>query len=388
MIAFKTRIYPTPTAQRFLQRQFSYLQCEADCYARSILSDKPEQLAKYIDRYSCVEQRRLNVSPGDIDYVFEGLSRQAKARIDKQWKKKKEIYPLFFHGKRSFLLHRIERGAVLFRFVDETLELFSMVKIKATRPSRFPGEPVQCCIIEKDNQYWVSLIYDLEMPAFPKTHTSCGVDLGMKTLATVATNKGGSYKLRVPYCVTKKQFNRLKHYQHMLSRKNHEGPLSNREKRLRLKMHQIYKHAFDRKNTWFHMTAKDLLKRFDFIGLEDLDIKKMMKNRILAKNYFFLPFYGLSNVLRAKNAYAGKLIRQVSRYFPSSKLCFYCGAKSEITTDLSVREWTCPHCHRLLDRDVNAARNILRQSLRDARKTKGKEGRPIQSSGAKTPNKA
>lgn len=75
--------------------------------------------------------------------------------------------------------------------------------------------------------------------------------------------------------------------------------------------------------------------------------------------------YGMFvNMLDYKLTERGGCLVKVDKWFPSSQICHHCGEKSSITKDLSIREWTCPHCGTILDRDQNAAQNIKIEGLR------------------------
>ena len=89
-----------------------------------------------------------------------------------------------------------------------------------------------------------------------------------------------------------------------------------------------------------------------------------MRNRKLSRSLADASWGEMARQLRYKAVWHGRVVVEVSTFFPSSQLCSICGYRNEVTKDLSVREWQCPECGAAHDRDANAARNILREGLR------------------------
>lgn len=98
--------------------------------------------------------------------------------------------------------------------------------------------------------------------------------------------------------------------------------------------------------------------RYDVLAIEDLNVKGMVKNRKLSRAISDLGFYEFKRQLIYKASQWGKTVKSVDRFYPSSKTCHCCGHKLD-ELPLSVRDWQCPNCYKMLDRDVNASMNIL-----------------------------
>ena len=90
----------------------------------------------------------------------------------------------------------------------------------------------------------------------------------------------------------------------------------------------------------------------------------MVKNHHLAKSISDVSWYELTRQLEYKSKWNGRKYIKIDTFYASSQLCSVCGYQNTETKDLSVREWICPNCHIALDRDGNAARNILNEGKR------------------------
>ena len=104
----------------------------------------------------------------------------------------------------------------------------------------------------------------------------------------------------------------------------------------------------------------------DVVFLENLKTREMIENGTssLAKSISNSNFSDIINKFKYKAKILGKKVYQVNTYFPSSQICFSCGTKNERVKDLSVREWKCPKCHSLNERDINASLNILVEGMK------------------------
>jgi putative transposase len=220
----------------------------------------------------------------------------------------------------------------------------------------FSGIIKQCTISKTPtNEYFVSILVETTHTPIPKTKKSIGIDLGLKDFAI--TSDGYKYKNNR---YTKTYQTKLKKAQQHLSRKK-KG--SNKYKEQKLKVARIYKKITNSRLDNLHKVSTELIKKYDVIVLEDLNIKGMIKNHKLAKHIADASWSKFIELLTYKAEWNDKQIVKIDRFFPSSKTCNCCGYINQ-NLKLDMREWTCSSCHTKLDRDLNASKNILKEGYK------------------------
>ena len=206
-------------------------------------------------------------------------------------------------------------------------------------------------------KYFVSILTEQTYEPYIKTSRSVGIDLGLKDFAV--TSDGRKYKNNR---YTRKYQRKLKRAQQHLSRKQHG---SRQYEKQRLKVARINEKVANCRADNLHKVSTELVRRYDIICVEDLNVKGMVKNHRLAKHIADASWGTFVQFLSYKCELNDKTLVKIGRYYPSSQSCSECGHANKEVKDLKVREWTCPHCGRIHDRDVNAAKNILKEGFRD-----------------------
>ena len=233
----------------------------------------------------------------------------------------------------------------------------------------FTGKIKSCTITKTPtNEYFVSILVETGHIKLEKTGKSIGIDLGIKDF--IITSDGYKYKNNR---YTKKYQTLLKNAQQHLSRKNRG---SNRYEKQRLKVAKIHKKITNSRLDNLHKVSTELIKKYDLIVLEDLNIKGMIKNHRLSKHISDVSWSKFIELLTYKAEWNDKEIVRIDRFFPSSKTCNCCGYINQ-NLDLSVREWTCPSCKIKLDRDLNASINILNEGYKSLGTSDNRRGDKI-----------
>lgn len=220
----------------------------------------------------------------------------------------------------------------------------------------FTGKIINCTISRTPtNEYFVSFLVETEHKKLPKTGKSVGIDLGLKDF--VVTSDGYKYKNNR---YTKKYERELKKHQKHLSRKTRG---SNRYERQRMKVAKLHQKITNSRLDNLHKVSSELIKLYDEIFIEDLNIKGMVKNHKLAKHISDASWSKFVELLTYKAEWNDKELVKIDRFFPSSKTCNCCGYINQ-DLNLTIREWTCKDCGTTLDRDLNASINILKEGYK------------------------
>jgi len=205
-------------------------------------------------------------------------------------------------------------------------------------------------------KYYVCIMAHVQVGDLEKTNLSVGIDLGLKDF--VITSNGDRYSSNK---FIKKYSKKLATMQKHLSRKKKGSGSWNRQ---RIKVARLQEKITSCRNDKLHKISVDLIRRYDVVCCEDLNVKGMVKNHNLAKAVSDASWGTFVTMLEYKAKWYGKELVKIGRFYPSSKTCHHCGHVKE---DLSLadRYYTCPNCGELIDRDLNAAKNILDEGLRN-----------------------
>lgn len=270
--------------------------------------------------------------------------------------RKKANYPKFKSKKKSTDSVKFI-SCVHFDFDNWTVKLPKLGKVKLCMNRTFDQSTCKqgTCTVSRDHceTYWCVITVDNMRPKPMKAKlvkdNAIGVDLGIKDYAILSDGT----KFSNPKHLEKAQRN-LAHLQKVFARKVKD---SKNHERMRIKVAKCHRSITNQRNDFLHKLSTHLVRNYDVICLEDLNVKGMEQNHHLARAIQGASWSEFVRQLEYKSEWYGKNVLFIGRFEPSSKLCHKCGYINQ-DLKLSDREWICPVCGEHLDRDINAAMNI------------------------------
>jgi len=244
-----------------------------------------------------------------------------------------------------------------FSIDDRRIRIPNLGWVRMRESLRFTGKLLSATVSRVADKWFVSITVDTQedLPlSKAENQGAAGVDLGVSTLATLST--GEKINGPKPY---KASLKRLRRLSRSLSRKQ-KG--SANQRKAKASVSKLHVRIANIRQDALHKLTSDLTRRFHILAIEDLNVSGMLKNRHLARSIADMSFFEFRRQLEYKAVWRGGIVVVADRWFPSSKVCSVCGVQQE-KMPLAIRQWNCPDCGTLHDRDVNAARNLLAYGL-------------------------
>ena len=201
-------------------------------------------------------------------------------------------------------------------------------------------------------EYYCSIAFEKEQNLEQRIKLSSSIGLDFSPNSLYADNNNNTAPNYRPY----KQLNKKKltKLQRNLARKQ-KG--SNNREKARVKLARFEKHIADSRKDYIEKETLRLVRTYDVIGIEDLNLQGMMKFSHNAKNYVDTSWYTFAQKLIWKSQFNNCIVVKSDRFYPSSKTCNHCGYVNHNLT-LKDRKWVCPDCGTEIIRDQNAAQNL------------------------------
>lgn len=355
---YKLRIYPTKTQEVLLEKHFG---CARFVY-NYFLNESIEQYkeTKKSDGYN-KQSANLTILKKKEEYVW--LNEVNAQTLNTALRNLDSAYQSFFKGKSKipkFKSKKDNKRSATFpqknKIKNGKLQVIKFKEgIKIDLHREVKGDIKKCTISKTPTgKYFASILTEQEYEPKQKTGKSCGVDLGLKDFFVTSDSdkfKNNKY--------TDKYAKKLKTAQQYLSRKT-KG--SNSYEKQRRKVALIYEKTTNSRKDNLHKVSTQLINDYDIICVETLNVKGMIKDKRLSKSISDVSWYTFVTMLEYKANWNDKQVIKIDPFFPSSKTCNVCGW---VNHDLKLkdREWTCSNGH-VLDRDVNASKNILKEGLK------------------------
>ena len=356
-LAYKYRIYPNKQQKEYFAKCFG---CVRFFYNKSLsdMNDIYKNTKKFED-----------ITPATYKEEFKFLKEVDSLCLANAQLNRNKAFKSFFRHQNSFPKFKSKRNEQCFSTNNQKgtvsisnqkyLSIPKCKNIKIKKHRDFAGE-IKTVTISKtcDDKYFVSILVKIDEFAINKnneTNKCIGVDLGIKDFAI--TSDGTKYKNNK---YLKKSMERLEKEQRKLS-KMVKGS-SNRNKQ-RIKVAKLHCHIKNQRIDYSHKLSHKLINENQVICLESLKVKNMEQNGKLARSIADVSWSRFVDMLDYKAKLYGKIIIKIPSNYPSSQLCSTCGYQNTETKKLSIRSWVCPNCGSVHDRDINAAKNILREGL-------------------------
>lgn len=230
--------------------------------------------------------------------------------------------------------------------------------IRTRERVRFSGQIKQVTVSRTANKWYASILIDTDvLPHERKNHGPVGVDLGINKLAVLSDGT----KIEGPKA-HKNLLRKLRKLNKALARskrfRNDEGYLedSSNRKKGKAKLAKLHKRIADIRRDSLHKATTYIVLNYDVIGIEDLNVQGMIKNRRLSRSIMDQGFGEFRELLAYKAKWYDSQLFVAGRWFPSSKMCSSCGVVKP-TLSLAERTYRC-NCGNEIDRDLNAAINL------------------------------
>ena len=370
--AIKIRLYPNVTQATQINRVLGcyrvvYNQClnrKIKSYEENKVSENQTSLGHFIhhellkdDNFIWLREQNTKVLKQAVIDMLDAYKRFFKQHTG---------YPKFKTKKDNKQSCRFELGAISKRnvYTDYKLSLANIKNVKFRCSKKYAEylqkhkENIRQATLTKlpCGEYYLSILIDGDLTHKVKeSHNIIGIDLGVKDF--IVTSDGEVFD---NLHFKKSESKKLIRIQKQLSRKENN---SNNRNKVRIKLAKAYKRITDKKQYYLHQVSNYLIDENQVICMENLNVSGMLKNHKLADSIQEMSFYEFKRMLEYKANWYGRKLIFVDRFYPSSKTCNHCGYVNK-KLKLSDRQWICPDCGEIIERDYNAALNIRDEGIR------------------------
>ena len=358
--AYLYRCYPTTSQRQMLARTFGCARFVYNWGLRLRTDAYRERGEHLFYRDTSAALTWLKQQP-DSDWLHEVScvpTQQALRHLDKAFRN-------FFDGRARYPKFKKKGGhqsaeytTSAFTWDGSALTLARMpeaLPIRWSRPLPQDAKPTTITVSrDPSGRYFVSFLVQEDIAPLPSSPNTVGIDLGLEDVVTLSTGeKTGNERF---FGQEEQQLARAQR-RHAKKQKG-----SRNQEKARRKVARIHTRVADRRRDFQHQLTTRLIRENQVVCVESLAIENLLKNHCLAKAIADVGWGELLRQLEYKARWYGRSVVSINRWYPSSKRCSVCSYELD-SLSLAVREWTCPTCGAVHDRDVNAARNTKAEGL-------------------------
>ena len=374
--AMKYRIYPTKAQKTLIEKHFGSTRFVYNYF----LDYRQKEYAKGNKKVGyMITQKELTKLKKQEDYQW--LNECGSQSLQMALRNLDSAFTRFFKKQGGYPKYKSKKNTHQSFTVPQNIKIANNrvylpkftkdgIKLKYHREIPKNSTIKQATISRHNNQYFVSIVVDDNMPISKpiKAKNAIGLDMGLTH--QVITSDGVKYP-NPRYC--RKSQRKLLKLQRRLSKKQ-KG--SNNREKAKLRVQKLHTKVTNQRNDYLHKISNEITNRYDIICVETLNVKGMFTNHRLAKSIADVAWSEFIRQLEYKSLWKGKTFIKIDKWFPSSQICSICGANTG-KKHLNVRKFDCPYCEtKNIDRDINAAINIRNYGIGqlDNRNTVGTVG--------------
>jgi putative transposase len=356
--AYKYRFYPTDEQKKLLAQTFG---CCRFVYNWGLSTRK----TAYFQHGKSLYYNDLAAMLPALKEQYPWLRDTSSVPLQQALRHLDRAFVNFFEGRAAYPTFKKKRHEQSATFVSNAFmwdrQALTLAKMDAPleivwhRPLPEGCKPSSVTIIKDSaNRYFVSILVADDIKPLPMVNQMVGLDLGIKSMVALSTGESvGNPR----YAASDEK--RLAKAQRRLAKKKKGS--KNRNK-ARLKVAKIHARIADRRRDYQHKLSTRIAHENQVICVESLAVKNLVKNRSLAKAISDVGWGEFVRQLEYKSQWYGRTLIKIDRFSPSSKTCHACKHVLDSLL-LDIREWVCPACGMVHDRDTNAALNILAEGL-------------------------
>jgi len=356
--AYKFRLCPTSAQREMFAKTFG---CVRFIYNK-MLGDK-------IEHYNETSETLKN-TPAQYKIPFEFLKEvdslalaNAQLNLDKAYRNffrdKAVGFPKFKSKKNNHRSYTTNNQGGTVRIENDCLKLPKIGFVKIKQHREIPGHYTLKSVTVSQTpsgKYFASILFEYEQTIEPvEVNSTVGLDFSMSELYVDSNGNEANYPRYY-----RRKLDKLKKMSRALSKMK---KFSNNWYKQKRKVAVLHEKIANQRKDFLHKQSRQIANAYDLVGVEDLNMKAMSQALNFGKSVADNSWGMFRTLLRYKLEEQGKYFVTIDKWFPSSKLCNKCGAKTDDLT-LSIREWVCPDCGTSHDRDVNAAVNIKNEAVR------------------------